>query len=184
MPRKYLFLTTLPIALCFFLQCGSFRNDSEGIYVHDRMYQVPLRKDIWDAGKKRVNARNGMVIAGTGGGKSAFTLNLTQQLIEQDYTVVVVEFGKSFSQLCRLYPDISLHVDYDGRTALGINPFDLQGEELDNGSIEMLSGSCRNTGGTCSQRTSRRRRWPSPVSSRTITRMSVKGTISRVSTTT
>ena len=84
-----------------------------GIYVHDRMYQVPLRKDIWDAGKKRVNARNGMVIAGTGGGKSAFTLNLTQQLIEQDYTVVVVEFGKSFSQLCRLYPDISLHVDYD-----------------------------------------------------------------------
>lgn len=140
MPRKYLFLTTLPMALCFFLQCGSFRNDSEGIYVHDRMYQVPLRKDIWDAGKKRVNARNGMVIAGTGGGKSAFTLNLTQQLIEQDYTVVVVEFGKSFSQLCRLYPDISLHVDYDGRTALGINPFDLQGEELDNGSIEMLSG--------------------------------------------
>lgn len=126
--------------MCFFLQCGSFRNDSEGIYVHDRMYQVPLRKDIWDAGKKRVNARNGMVIAGTGGGKSAFTLNLTQQLIEQDYTVVVVEFGKSFSQLCRLYPDISLHVDYDGRTALGINPFDLQGEELDNGSIEMLSG--------------------------------------------
>ena len=81
-----------------------------------------------------------MVIAVTGGGKSAFTLNLTQQLIEQDYTVVVVEFGKSFSQLCRLYPDISLHVDYDGRTALGINPFDLQGEELDNGSIEMLSG--------------------------------------------
>ena len=68
MPRKYLFLTTLPMALCFFLQCGSFRNDSEGIYVHDRMYQVPLRKDIWDAGKKRVNARNGMVIAGTGGG--------------------------------------------------------------------------------------------------------------------
>ena len=140
MPRKYLFLTTLPMALCFFLQCGSFRNDSEGIYVHDRMYQIPLRKDIWDAGKKRVNARNGMVIAGTGGGKSAFTLNLTQQLIDQDYTVVVVEFGKSFSQLCRLYPDISLHVDYDGRTALGINPFDLQGEELDNGSIEMLSG--------------------------------------------
>lgn len=42
-----------------------------------------------------------MVIAGTGGGKSAFTLNLTQQLIEQDYTVVVVEFGKSFSQLCK-----------------------------------------------------------------------------------
>ena len=77
MPVEYLFLTTLPIALCFFLQCSKFSNDAEGIYVHDRMYQVPLRKDIWDAAKKRVNARNGMVIAGTGGGKSAFTLNFT-----------------------------------------------------------------------------------------------------------
>lgn len=140
LPARYQFLATLPVSLCFFLQCSTFRNDSEGIIVHDRMYQVPLRKDIWDAGKKRVNARNGMVIAGTGGGKSAFTLNFTQQLIEQGYTVIVVEFGKSFSQLCRLYPDISLHVDYDGNTPLGINPFDLEGRELDNGSLEMLSG--------------------------------------------
>lgn len=52
MPVEYLFLTTLPIALCFFLQCSKFSNDAEGIYVHDRMYQVPLRKDIWDAAKK------------------------------------------------------------------------------------------------------------------------------------
>lgn len=81
-----------------------------------------------------------MIIAGTGGGKSAFTLNFTQQLIEQDYTCIVVEFGKSFSQLCKLYPDISLHVDYDGKTPLGINPFDLGGKELDNNDLEMLSG--------------------------------------------
>lgn len=140
MPGEYLFLSTLPVALCFFLQCGSFGSDAEGIFVHDRMYQVPLRKDIWDAGKKRVNARNGMVIAGTGGGKSAFTLNFTQQLLEQDYTAVVVEFGKSFSQLCKLYPDISMHIDYDGRTPLGINPFDLEGRELDNNSLVMISG--------------------------------------------
>lgn len=140
MPKDYLFLTTLPIALCFFVQCSEYQNDAEGIFVHDRMYQIPLRKDIWDARKKRVNARNGMIIAGTGGGKSAFTLNFTQQLIEQDYTCIVVEFGKSFSQLCKLYPEISLHVDYDGKTPLGINPFDLQGAKLDNNDIEMLGG--------------------------------------------
>lgn len=140
MPKEYLVLTTLPIALCLFLQCSEYMNDNEGIFVHDRMYQIPLRKDIWDAAKKRVNARNGMIIAGTGGGKSAFTLNFTQQLIEQDYTCIVVEFGKSFSQLCKLYPEISLHVDYDGKTPLGINPFELQGKELDNNDLEMLSG--------------------------------------------
>lgn len=140
MPKEYLVLTTLPIAICLFLQCSEYMNDNEGIFVHDRMYQIPLRKDIWDAAKKRVNARNGMIIAGTGGGKSAFTLNFTQQLIEQDYTCIVVEFGKSFSQLCKLYPEISLHVDYDGKTPLGINPFELQGKELDNNDLEMLSG--------------------------------------------
>lgn len=139
MPKKFMYLCPLPVALCLFLHCSKFRNDDEGIYVHDRMYQVPLRKDIWDAKKKRVNARNGMIIAGTGGGKSAFTLNFTQQLIEQDYTCIVVEFGKSFSQLCKLYPDISLHVDYDGKAALGINPFDLAEGELTNNDLEMLS---------------------------------------------
>lgn len=140
LPKDYLFLATLPVSLCFFLHCSTFKNDDEGIYVHDRMYQIPLRKDIWDAKKKRVNARNGMIIAGTGGGKSAFTLNFTQQFIEQDYTCIVVEFGKSFSQLCKLYPDLSLHIDYDGKTPLGINPFDLQGKELDNNELEIISG--------------------------------------------
>lgn len=140
LPKKYLFLTTLPVAVCLFLHTSTFRNDDEGIYVHDRMFQTPLKKDIWDAKKRRVNARNGMIIAGTGGGKSAFTLNFTQQLIEQNYTAIVVEFGKSFSQLCKLYPEESLHIDYDGKTPLGINPFDLEGEELDNNNLEMLSG--------------------------------------------
>ena len=140
LPKDFLFLSTLSVSLCLWLHCSTFKNDDEGIYVHDRLFQVPLRKDIWDAGKKRVAARNGMIVAGTGGGKSAFALNLAQQLVEQDYTVIVVEFGKSFSQLCKLYPDISLHVDYDGETPLGINPFDLAGKELDNANLELLSG--------------------------------------------
>lgn len=101
-----------------------------------------------------------MVIAGTGGGKSAFTLNFTQQLIEQDYTTIVVEFGNSFSQLCKLYPDISLHVDYDGKTPLGINPFDLQGGEPDNNDLKRSPASYSDTGSTCSPRTSRRRKSP------------------------
>lgn len=81
-----------------------------------------------------------MIIAGSGGGKSTFAENFTYQLLEQDYTVVVVEFGKSFSQLCKLYPKESLHVDYDGKTPLGINPFDLQGRRPDNTDLETISG--------------------------------------------
>lgn len=99
-----------------------------------------MKKDIWDAKKKRIPARNGIVVASTGGGKSVLTLNIVQQLIEQGYIVVVVEFGYSFGQLCKLYPEISLHVDYDGETPLGLNPFDLEGRSLDNNKIEVLSG--------------------------------------------
>lgn len=124
------------------------------------MYQVPLRKDIWDAAKKRVNARNGMVIAGTGGGKSAFTLNFTQQLIEQDYTTIVVEFGNSFSQLCKLYPDISLHVDYDGKTPLGINRLTCREGNWTIMTWKRSPASYSDTGSTCSPRTSRRRKSP------------------------
>lgn len=80
------------------------------------------------------------MVASTGGGKSVLTLNIVQQLIEQGYIVVVVEFGYSFGQLCKLYPEISLHVDYDGETPLGLNPFDLEGRSLDNNKIEVLSG--------------------------------------------
>lgn len=33
MPKEYLILTTLPIALCLFLQCSDYKNDDEGIFV-------------------------------------------------------------------------------------------------------------------------------------------------------
>ena len=136
----FLFLTPLSLALCLFINYTTFTPDEEGVYFNDRIYQIPLKKDIWDAKKKRIPARNGIVVASTGGGKSVLTLNIVQQLIEQGYIVVVVEFGYSFGQLCKLYPGISLHVDYDGETPLGLNPFDLEGRSLDNNKIEVLSG--------------------------------------------
>ena len=136
----FLFLTPLSLALCLFINYTTFTPDEEGVYFNDRIYQIPLKKDIWDAKKKRIPARNGIVVASTGGGKSVLTLNIVQQLIEQGYIVVVVEFGYSFGQLCKLYPEISLHVDYDGETPLGLNPFDLEGRSLDNNKIEVLSG--------------------------------------------
>lgn len=140
LPGEYMFLSTLSVSLCLFLACSTLRSDAEGIQLQDRLYRIPIKKDIWDAGKRRADARNGMIIAGSGGGKSTFAENFTYQLLEQDYTVVVVEFGKSFSQLCKLYPKESLHVDYDGKTPLGINPFDLQGRRPDNTDLETISG--------------------------------------------
>lgn len=138
-PHRFLFMAGLRTMLCFWISYTTFQDDKEGIFFNDRKYQCPLKIDIWDARRRFMDARNAMVIASTGGGKSATAQNIVQQLIEQEYVVVIVEFGNSFKNLCKLYPERSLHIEYDGSSPLGINPFDLEGRELDNEKIESLS---------------------------------------------
>lgn len=127
---QYMFMTSLSLATIFFCHYSTFKNDSEGILFNDRLTQIPLRKDIWDAKNRRIKARNSIIIAPTGSGKSFFANNIVHQLLEQGVTVVVVEFGNSFKQLCYLYPDIAVHIEYEPSQPLGINSFDLDGQPL------------------------------------------------------
>lgn len=134
----YLFLSDLHSSLCMGINYSTFRSDKEGILFNERLYQTPIRKDVWDADKKRIPARNMIIVASTGGGKSVTSLNIIQQNIEQNYKQIVVEFGKSFYQLSQLHPDRSLHIDYDGSSPLGINPFYTAGKQPDNEKIKTL----------------------------------------------
>jgi len=136
--KNYLYLSDLHSSLCFNLNYTTFKNDDEGIFFNDRIFQIPLRKDIWDAKKKRIPARNGIIVSGTGGGKSVTSLNIIQQFIEDSCKVIVVEFGKSFYQLGQLYSERTLHLDYDGTEPLGINPFYLGGVELSSEKLQTL----------------------------------------------
>lgn len=140
--RNYMFVTTLNLAVCFFTHYSNFKDDDAGILFNDRLYQIPLRKDIWDAKNKRVKARNAVVIAPTGSGKSFSVNNIVYQLLDQGYTVVAVEFGNSFKQLCYLYSEISLHVEYDPSMPLGINPFDLEGQLYTGDKEETIINLC------------------------------------------
>lgn len=127
---EYMFMTSLSLAVSFFVHYTTFSDDPEGIYFNDRLTQIPLRKDIWDAHNRRIKARNSVVIAPTGSGKSFLVNNIIHQLLDKDFTVVGVEFGNSFKQLCYLYPEISVHIEYDQNQPLGINPFELGGSPL------------------------------------------------------
>lgn len=142
LPRGYMFETSLSLAVCLFSHYTVFENDPEGILFNDRLFQIPLRKDIWDSKKKRIPARNAIVIAPTGSGKSFITNNIVYQLLDSGFTIVAVEFGNSFKQLCSLYSDISVHVEYEQDQPLGINPFDLEGEELTQDREEFLLTLC------------------------------------------
>lgn len=136
--KSYLFFTDLHASLCLSPNYSTFRDDEKGVLFNDRIFQMPLRKDIWNAEKKRIPARNAIVVASTGGGKSVLSLNIVQQLIEQEYKVIVVEFGKSFYQLGQLYKDRTLHVDYNGSEPLGINPFLIYEKEPGNEKVKTL----------------------------------------------
>src|SRR5699024_2505499 len=110
----YLFLSDLHSSLCMSINYSTFKNDREGILFNERLYQTQVRKDISDAAKKRIPSLKMIVAASTGGGKSVVSLKIIQRCIEQNYKLIVVEFGKSFYQLSQLYKDKSLHIDYDG----------------------------------------------------------------------
>lgn len=137
--NEFFITSDLDVTLCLSPSYTLSRSDNEGIFFEDRIFNVPLLVDVWDDRKKRIPARNAIVVASTGGGKSVTTLNIIQQLIEQGVKVIVVEFGKSFYQLGQLYADRSLHIDYSPDTPLGINPFFLpQGGHPDKDKLRTL----------------------------------------------
>ena len=117
------FVIDLQQAVCLFTAVSSFRHDQEGVYFSDRLFNLPLKKDVWDAKKRFIKARNFFVVAPTGEGKS-FLLNcLISQLLDQGYYFVINDLGGSFEKLALLYPDITLYLQYIPGKPLGINPF-------------------------------------------------------------
>jgi conjugal transfer ATP-binding protein TraC len=117
------FISHIKQALCLCTNTTMPRSDEKGIWFNSRVNQQPLKRDIWDEDKKRIDARNGIIVANTGGGKSVTALNIIMQFLSQGVNAVVAEFGRSFQFITYLYPDISAHIAYNANRPLGINPF-------------------------------------------------------------
>lgn len=133
------FISHLKESLCYYSNTTIQRDDKEGIFFNDRINNLPLRKDIWDEKRKRMYARNGIIIANTGGGKSVTALNIITQFLSQKINVVVAEFGRSFQFITELYPEISSHVSYNPTQPLGLNPFlKKENEQLSPEKISLL----------------------------------------------
>lgn len=136
--KDNLWITTLKQSLCLFSNTTVPTSDENGVFFNDRLSQLPLRKDVWDERNKRISARNGIVVAQTGGGKSVLMLNILMQFLSQGINAVVVEFGKSFKFITNLYPEISKHISYSSEQPLGINPFIVSDKGLDNEKLALL----------------------------------------------
>lgn len=137
---NYFFISELAIALTLSVNYSPFQDDDEGILLTDRIFQIPKRIDLWSGGSKKLPARNAIVFASTGGGKSATTQTIVQQFLEQNVKTIVVEFGSSFKALAQLYKDNSALISYSADMPLGINPFYIDSiEELTPDKIKTLS---------------------------------------------
>lgn len=141
--QKFLFEQPLKQALCLFTNTSNYVTDDTGILYNERLYGTPVKRDLWDVDKKRINARNSIKIAPTGSGKSFSMLWEIFQELMSGIIVCLIEIGSSGDLFAKLFPDISVQIKFDFDKPLGVNPFRLEpGEEIGNRKIMLLSALC------------------------------------------
>lgn len=110
-------------ALCYLQTATNYSCDGQGVLFNDRLYTLPIYRDIWDEEKKRVKARNFFILAPTGEGKSVLANHILRQYYEDDVRVVIIDLGDSYHKLSLLYPEDTAYIKYQEGSSLGINPF-------------------------------------------------------------
>jgi len=139
-----LYVTDLKHALCLYINNSNYKSDEEGIIFNDRQYNIPVLKDVWDERKKRIKARNFVIFAPTGEGKSFLANNILRQYFEQQVRLVIIDLGGSYSKFAKLYPNDHIILRYEQGRNLGINPFyisnknDLTPERLEDLALFLL----------------------------------------------
>ncbi|WP_273016007.1 MULTISPECIES: TraG family conjugative transposon ATPase [Leeuwenhoekiella] len=118
-----LYVTDLKHALCLLNHTTNYKSDPHGILFNDRLHNLPVLKDVWDARKKRIKARNFAIFAPTGEGKSFLANNILRQFFEQGVRLVIIDLGGSYTKFAKLYPDDHIVLRYEAGSNLGINPF-------------------------------------------------------------
>ncbi|WP_187695290.1 TraG family conjugative transposon ATPase [Chryseobacterium sp.] len=137
--EKQMFYGNLSLATLFLNNCTNYKSDQAGIYFNSRIGNVPVIVDNWDEEKRYVRARNFMIFAPTGYGKSFLANHIFRQVFEDHARIVIVDLGGSYRKLSALYPQDSVFVHYREGEAIGLNPFDLHDEEITASKIEDLT---------------------------------------------
>lgn len=136
-----LYIADVNIESSLLINAGNYQSDEEGIYLQDRLFNIPVKFDFWDKKKKNIQSRNFSVIAPTGRGKS-FTCNfMFRQLLEQDISLVIIDLGESYTKFATLFPKDKVEIfKYKDGEPLGLNPFLLdENEKVDSRKLNELS---------------------------------------------
>ncbi len=135
-----LYVTDLKHALCLFLNTTNYQSDATGILFNERVFNIPVFKDVWDERKKRIKARNFAIFAPTGEGKSFLANHILRQFFETGVQLVIIDLGGSYTKFAQLYPGQHAILRYEKGKNLGINPFYISSEaDLDPERLEDLT---------------------------------------------
>lgn len=135
-----LYVTDLKHALCLFLNNTNYTSDTTGILFNERVFNIPVFKDVWDEHKKRIKARNFAIFAPTGEGKSFLANHILRQYFESGVRLVIIDLGGSYTKFAQLYPQQYAILRYEKGKSLGINPFYIASEaDLDPERLEDLA---------------------------------------------
>lgn len=104
-------------------------NDKNGFYFCDR-FNNPIKVDIWDEKNNYIQARNFIIVAPTGSGKSFIAQHILLQAYENSYITVIIDIGKSFEKFTKIIGDDALFIEYKENTNFGINPFNIDINKL------------------------------------------------------
>ena len=122
--NEHLYLTSLDVCCCLFTLNTTYKNDNQGVYLTDRIYNTPICYDFWDYSKKRKNSRNFAIIAETGYGKSFFSMNLFFQLFSEGVKLIILDMGGSYIKMAHLFPPEKVAIiNLKKGEPIGDNPF-------------------------------------------------------------
>lgn len=135
-----LYLTDLSVCCTLFNNTGNYHNDENGIYLNDRVQNIPIRYDFWDYNKKYIQSRNFMIVAGTGRGKSFTANHIFTQLLLDNIIHVIIDLGDSFIKMAKLFPPEQVAIyKYKENEPLNLNPFSLINDTLNTDKIEQIT---------------------------------------------
>lgn len=139
--REYdLFMTTSEAALCFFFKESYPINEESNFYLRFTDRQgVPIKIDPADLPMKtgRINNRNKFVLGPSGSGKSFIMNTIVEQYLPNNYDVVIVDTGDSYSGLCSYVG--GRYIQYTEEKPITMNPFLMNKKEFNIEKIEFLT---------------------------------------------
>ena len=139
-----IFKIDLKVALTNYLNITSYKTDDDGVVFTDRIFGVPVKRDIRDEEKKRIKAWNFFIYGPTGEGKSVLAQEIFRQLLEQGKKIVIFDIGASFQKLSYLVPpEKSIYFNYEDGKSIGLNPFYISiKDSLDADKLTSLAQFC------------------------------------------